>query len=665
MEERDPEVVAAENVMFYHSRQELGEVVERYPFSKIIHIDYRKLQAGGPHGLKLADKLLADPRYTFGVFETALYEYAIRFKGKDVADKIIRDIKFRFTHLPVKKQIRLIRASDVNQFISFEGVCRMSSMVKPRITTALFRCSHCGNIVRQIQRSRKLEYPEVAECVSCHNSTKWVHEIDRDVLNNIQVLTVQEFHEGLKSSEQPYYIDVELSDDICGIVNAGYRITVNGILKVIEGRGRTLVVDTIVDANSIELGDQSYTDVEISDEEISRIRELSVKPNVHELLAGAIAPSIYGHHIVKTAMVLQLFGGVTRVEKSSRIRGDIHMLLLGDPGIAKSQLLDFMSLVSPRGVKAMGGQSSNAGLTCAAKQDATGNWALEGGALVIADGGLCCIDEFEKMNKDDRAAIHGAMEQQKIDVNKAGINATLLTRCSILAAANPKAGRWDMFKNLTEQIDLPASLLSRFDLIFILRDVPDGRVDDRIAEHILEGGDTSQGITIDFLRKYIAYSRREISPERSKEANAVIKEYYLRLRGLSKDGAVPITPRKLEDLKRLSEASARVRLSKTVEEIDAKIAVQLIDACLRDVAYDVRTGKFDIDKVICNTSSVQRQHIGIVKNALQCAESHMKRAELYLACMNYLNKQEVDIALDKMQENCWISISRDDMVKLL
>jgi replicative DNA helicase Mcm len=222
-----------------------------------------------------------------------------------------------------------------------------------------------------------------------------------------------------------------------------------------------------------------------------------------------------------------------------------------------------------------------------------------------------------------------------------------------------------MFKNLTEQIDLPASLLSRFDLIFILRDVPDGRVDDRIAEHILEGGDTSQGITIDFLRKYAAYARREIEPVRSKEANAVIKEYYLRLRGLSKDGAVPITPRKLEDLKRLSEASARVRLSKTVEEIDAKIAVQLIDACLRDVAYDVRTGKFDIDKVICNTSSAQRQHIGIVKNALQCAESQMKRADLYLACMNYLNKQEVDIALDKMQENCWISISREDVVKLL
>ena len=662
---QEEENTAAQWILVHDCTSDLSEVINSFPFAKVINIDYRRVQAYGVHGLKLADKLLSDPRYTFGVFETALYEYATNLKGKDTADKIIRDVKFRFNHLPRKKQIRLIRAADVNQFVSFEGVCRMSSAVKPRIATAMFRCSHCNNIVRQVQRSRKLEFPEVSECSACHESTKWVHEIDRDILTNLQVITVQEFHEGLKSAEQPYHIDVELSEDLCGIVNAGYRITVNGILKVIEGKNRTLMVDTIIDANSVELGDQSFTDVSLTEDEIDKIKELSMKPGIHEVLAGAIAPSIYGHHIVKTAMVLQLFGGVTRVEKSSRIRGDIHMLLLGDPGIAKSQLLDFMSLVSPRGVKAMGGQSSNAGLTCAAKQDGTGNWSLEGGALVIADDGLCCIDEFEKMDKDDRAAIHGAMEQQKIDVNKAGINATLLTRCSILAAANPKAGRWDMYKNLTEQIDLPASLLSRFDLIFILRDVPDGRVDDRIAEHILEGGDTSDGISIEMLRKYASYARREIKPERTKEANAVIKEYYLKLRGLSRDGAVPITPRKLEDIKRLSEASARVRLSSTVDEIDAKIAVQMVDACLRDVAYDQRTGKFDIDRVICNTSASQRTHIGIVKNALQCADGHLSRVDLYMAVINYLNKQECDTAIDRMQENCWITVSREGEVKLL
>jgi replicative DNA helicase Mcm len=643
--------------------QSVGDISNGYPDSKSIVINYRRLVAHGELGVKLADKLLVDPKYTFGVFETALYEYIGTMKGNAFADKAIREVKFRFKNLPVKKRIRMLRASDVNTFLSFEGVCRMSSSVKPRITTARFQCSHCRNVVTQVQRTRKLEYPDVSECPGCNNSTKWVHDVERDTFSNFQIISVQEFHEGLKSAEQPHTISVELMEDLCGIVNAGYRLTVNGVLKVVEGKGRTLVVDTIVDANNVELGDQSFTDVSLTEDEISKIKEFVKQPNVHEVLAKMIAPSIYGHHFVKTAMVLQLFGGVTRVQKSSRIRGDIHMLLVGDPGIAKSQMLDYMSLVSPRGVKAMGGQSSNAGLTCAAKQDGTGEWALEGGALVLADGGLCCIDEFEKMEKEDRASIHGAMEQQKIDVNKAGINATLLTRCSVLAAANPKSGRWDIYKNLTEQIDLPASLLSRFDLIFIMRDIPDGRQDDAIAEHILEGsGAESQ---IDFLRKYISYARRVFNPVRSKEANAIIKDFYLKLRGLGKDGAVPITPRKLEDLKRLSEASARVRLSSVVEEIDAKIAVQLVDACLRDVAYDAKTGKFDIDKVICNTSAAQRSHIGLIKNALQSNSMSMPIVDIYGAVGAYLNKSEVDIAIDKMQENCWISVSRDKVVKLL
>jgi replicative DNA helicase Mcm len=641
------------------------EVLNTYPYKKSIVVDYRKLSASGSAGLKLSDKLIADPKYTIATFENALFEMIRAVKGDAFANEVIKDTKFRFINVPVKKRIRLIRANDVNTFLSFEGICRLASPVKPKITVAMFRCSHCGGMVRQPQRTRKLEYPEVQECNNCHSTTKWVHDIERDTFQNVQYAAVQEYHEGLKSAEQPYSINVELTDDLCGVINAGYRTTVNGILRVVEGKGKTLVVDTIIDANMVELGDQTFTDIVITDEDIEKIKALAALPNIHEIIAGAIAPSIYGHDIVKTALGLQLFGGITRTEKGSRIRGDIHVLLFGDPGIAKSQLLDFISMVSPRGVKAMGGQSTGAGLTCAAKQDGSGEWALEGGALVLADGGICCIDEFEKMDKDERASIHGAMEQQKIDVNKAGINATLMTRCSILAAANPKSGRWDMYKNLTEQIDLPGSLLSRFDLIFIMRDIPDGRADDHIADHILEGCDDEERISLSLLRKYIAYARRSVSPKRSKEANIVIKDFYLKLRGLGKDGTVPITPRKLEDLKRLAEASARVRLSPTVQELDAKIAVQLVDACLRDVAYDSKTGKFDIDRVICNTSSAQRSHIALIKNSLQCNQSRMSRVAIYASLMEHLNKQEIDIAIDRMQENCWIVISRDDEIRLL
>jgi len=642
-----------------------GEVCNTYPYKKSIVVDYRKMSSGSSAGLKLADKLIVDPKYTIATFENALFEMIRAVKGDSFANEVIKDTKFRFINVPVKKRIRLIRANDVNTFLSFEGICRLSSPVKPKITVAMFRCSHCGNFARQPQRTRKLEYPEVQECNHCHSSTKWVHDVERDTFQNVQYAAVQEYHEGLKSAEQPYSINVELTDDLCGIINAGYRTTVNGILRVVEGKGKTLVVDTIIDANMVELGDQTFTDIVITDEDIEKIKALAALPNIHEVIAGAIAPSIYGHDIVKTALGLQLFGGVTRTEKGSRIRGDIHILLFGDPGIAKSQMLDFISMVSPRGVKAMGGQSTGAGLTCAAKQDGSGEWALEGGALVLADGGLCCIDEFEKMDKDERASIHGAMEQQKIDVNKAGINATLMTRCSILAAANPKGGRWDMYKNLTEQIDLPGSLLSRFDLIFIMRDIPDGRADDHIADHILEGNDDAELISLPLLRKYIAYAKRTSNLKRTKEANVVIKDFYLKLRGLGRDGTVPITPRKLEDLKRLAEASARIRLSPNVEKLDAKIAVQLVDACLRDVAYDPKSGKFDIDRVICNTSSAQRSHIAMIKNSLQCNQNRMSRVSIYASLMEHLNKQEIDIALDRMQENCWIAISRDDEIRLL
>lgn len=664
MTDIDPETEVAMNILRMKC-PDYQKVVAHYPLHSWIVIDYKTIQSAGPLGIKLADRLKTDPKYTVSCFENALFELARNNHGDQKASAMIRDVRFRFINLPWKKRIRMIRASDVNQFLSFEGICRMVSPVKPKILVAIFRCKKCGHTIRVPQRTRVLELPEDSECPHC-NSRRWAHEINLDVFANFQHVTIQEFHEGLKSSEQPHSIGVELTDDLCGVVNAGFRTTINGTLRVVESKGKGLVVNTVVEANMIELGDQSFTDVQIGDEDVEKIKSIAALPNVHEVLASSVAPSIYGHDLVKTALVLQLFGGVTRTEKSSRIRGDVHVLLLGDPGIAKSQMLDYISLVSPRGVKAMGGQSTGAGLTCAAKQDGSGEWSLEGGALVLADGGMCCIDEFEKMEKEDRAAIHGAMEQQKIDVNKAGINATLMTRCSVLAAANPKSGRWDMFKNLSDQVDLPPSLLSRFDLIFILRDIPNGLVDDKIADHILEGASSSNdAIPIDLLRKYVAFARREVQPKRNKEANKIIKEFYLKLRGHGKDGSVPITPRKLEDLKRLTEASARVRLSAEANEHDAKIAVQLVDACLRDVAYDAKSGRFDIDRVICNTSSAQRSHIAIIKDALKSFGRPMPIADIYTACIEYLNKQEVDIALEKMQLNCWVTISRDSEVKLL
>jgi replicative DNA helicase Mcm len=612
-------------------------------------------------GIYYADKLLTKPRTILADFEASLHELSPVALREDLT----RNVSFRFKNVSRKVPIRMLRSVDLNKLVAFDGVIRMVSQVKPKISTAVYKCQNCGERVRVPQRTTKLEAPTEGTCGHCGERPKWQIDLEVSSYVNAQRVVIQEFQEGLRASEQPYSIEVELLDDLCSLVNAGSRTTISGIPRVVEREKKQLGVDTIVEGNFVDLGEQSFTDMVITDAEEKQIRELAKEKDILHRIASSIAPSIYGHETVKSAIALQLFGGVDRIRGANRTRGDIHVLLLGDPGIAKSQLLDFVAATSPRGVSASGGQSTNAGLTCAAKQDGAGDWMLEGGALVLADGGHCCIDEFDKMNKDDRAAIHKAMEQQRLEVNKAGLNATLMTRCSILAAANPKAGRWDPFGNISEQIDLPPSLLSRFDLIFIMRDVPEGELDDKIASHILSGEDVPDGIEPELLRKHIAIAKRSCRPNRSPECNEVIKAFYLRLRGLNKDGTVPITPRKLEDLKRIAEASARMRLSEEANTDDAKVAVTIVEACLREVAFDTKTGKFDIDRVISNVSGKQRGDIGIVMNALKTYGQAMNYAAIYNACADHLNKEQVDVAIEKMSQNAMVVIDRDKLVKLI
>jgi len=632
-----------------------------YPEKKSLVVDFLELQKAGAAGIYYCDKLLTKPKSVLADFEASLYELS----PANIKDDLLRNITFRFKNVTRKVPIRQIRSTDLNKLVALDGVVRMVSQVKPKISTAVYKCQHCGEPVRVPQRSTKLEYPTEGICQRCGEKARWQLDLENSRYINAQRIVIQEFQEGLRAAEQPYSMDVELLDDLCSLVNAGTRATITGMPRVIEKEKKQLGVDTIIEGNWIDLGDQSYTDMVITDEEEAKIRVLAKKEDVLHRVASSIAPSIYGHETVKSAIALQLFGGVDRVRGANRTRGDIHILLLGDPGIAKSQILDFVAATSPRGVSASGGQSTNAGLTCAAKQDGAGDWMLEGGALVLADGGHCCIDEFDKMNKDDRAAIHKAMEQQRLEVNKAGLNAILMTRCSILAAANPKAGRWDPYGNISEQIDLPPSLLSRFDLIFIMRDVPENDMDDKIASHILKGDDIADGIEPDLLRKFIAIAKRGCRPERNNDANEIIKAFYLRLRGLNKDGTVPITPRKLEDLKRITEASARMRLRSVADADDAKVAVRIVDACLREVAYDKRTGKYDIDRVIANVSGKQRNDIYIVHTALKTYGQPMSIPSLYTACAGQLDKESIDVAIEKMQQNCMVAVTPDKLVKMV
>ena len=306
---------------------------------------------------------------------------------------------------------------------------------------------------------------------------------------------------------------------------------------------------------------------------------------------------------MKEAIALQLFGGSAKVlEDETRLRGDIHILIVGDPGIGKSQMLKYVSKLAPRSIYTSGKGTTGAGLTAAAVRDELGGWSLEAGALVLGDQGNVCVDELDKMRSEDRSALHEALEQQTVSIAKAGIMATLNSRCSVLAAANPKFGRFDRFKVLAEQIDLPAPILSRFDLIFVVEDKPSVKNDSELAEHILEihkSNTVDYEIEPELLRKYIAYARKNVNPILTEEANEVLKEFYVSTRNSNSDEEtpVPITARQLEAIIRLAEACAKIKLKEYVEKEDAEKAVRLQLACLKGVGVDPETGEIDIDQV--------------------------------------------------------------------
>ncbi|MFW5973959.1 MAG: minichromosome maintenance protein MCM, partial [Natrialbaceae archaeon] len=449
---------------------------------------------------------------------------------------------------------------------------------------------------------------------------------------------------------------VHVEDDITGEVTPGDHVSAAGVLRL-EQQGNqqepSPIFDFYMEGMSVEIDEEQFEDMDITEEDKQEIVRLSSSESIYEKMVGSIAPAIFGYEDEKLAMILQLFSGVTKqLPDGSRIRGDLHMLLIGDPGTGKSQMLGYIQNIAPRSVYTSGKGSSSAGLTAAAVRDDFGDgqqWTLEAGALVLADQGIAAVDELDKMRSEDRSAMHEALEQQKISVSKAGINATLKSRCSLLGAANPKYGRFDQYEPIAEQIDLEPALISRFDLIFTVTDQPDEEKDRDLAEHIINtnyaGELTTQQreltslevsdeeiasmtekvdpeIDAELLRKYIAYAKQNCHPRMTEEAREAIRDFYvdLRSKGTDEDAPVPVTARKLEGLVRLSEASARVRLSDTVELEDAERVIAIVRSCMQDIGVDPETGEFDADIVEAGTSKSQRDRIKNIKQLISDVE---------------------------------------------
>jgi len=623
----------------------------------------------------------------------ALYNGEEALKGIDVASENKLILHFRVTNIPDTNRIiiRKIRANHLGKFMAIDGLVKKRTEVRPKLQIGSFQCSKCGAIIKIEQEEDILKEP--SECFEDQggcgrvSSFKLLPSLSQFV--DSQKIEIQENPEGLRGGAQPEKISVFLEDDLVGEIAPGDRVVVNGILHSMQRRRGTFRLtsfDKTMDANSVESQELAFEEVNISPEDEKEILKISKDPDLYEKMKKSIAPTIYGMDVEKEALVLQLFGGLAKLmPDGTRIRGDIHALFVGDPGTAKSQMLTYMSKLAPRSVYASGKASSAAGLTAAAVRDefGEGQWTLEAGALVLADMGVACIDEIDKMEETDRSSMHQAMEQQEISVAKAGINATLKSRCAILAAANPKLGRFDEFLPIHEQINMPPALLSRFDLIFSILDKPNRSRDTDLASHILlshKAGEVLENINRtkkskfskkeqeklvksitpvfepEFLRRYVAYAKRNIFPVMTNEALEILKNYYVDFRSSSED-SVTFTPRQLEAFVRLAEASAKIRLSQEVTIEDAKKAIHIIDQYLRRVGMDRETGKFDIDIIATGISHSQHDRMRSIIDVIQrlCKESkdgNAARGDIIRESeILGLESIKVEEALDRLKRN--------------
>jgi len=580
--------------------------------------------------LELAQELLENPEDVLRACEIAIEQF-------DFPN--VKNFKVRFRNLSKSQEvmIRNIRSTHLSKLIQVVGIIRQKSPVRPQVTSARFECPSCGNTMTVLQLDTKFREPTKCGC-----GRKGKFRLLGQEMIDAQKIVLEEAAEDIEGSEQPKRIDVFLKGDLVSPMsekrtNPGSKNILVGILKEVpligKDGGKLTRFDLMIEANYAESVAEDFTELNITPEEIAEIKELSEDPKLFKKIIGSIAPSIYGHDKVKEALVLQLFGGVRKVKDDKSInRGDIHILLIGDPGSGKSQMLKRVSIVAPKSRFVSGKGASAAGLTATVvKDEFLRGYALEAGALVLTNHGICCIDELDKMTKEDTSAMHEALEQQTISINKANISATLRAETTVLAAANPKFGRFDPYELIPKQIELPSTLINRFDLIFPIRDLPNKAKDERTAEFILQlhqkasGGDAE--LRTDFLKKYIAYSRQNFNPHLSDEALEEIKEYYVKMRSTGDEEgaykAIPISARQLEALIRLSEASARVRLSTKVTKADARRAIELVHFCLMQIGVDPETGKIDIDRITTGVSASQRSHISMVKEIIRELEGQI------------------------------------------
>ena len=577
-------------------------------------VDYIDLDSYNP---VLAKEITHKPDEYLEAFNEAVLS-VLREIHPDYEQEIREKIRVRIGNYTVQKGLREINADLINKLVSISGMVVRSSEVKPLAKKVAYKCTNCNTVTEAQLKGLVMKKP--VKCPAC-SEKELEMDPESSLFIDFQLVRLQELPEDLPAGQLPHYIEVTVMSDLVDQCRPGDRIILTGIIRIeqeqLAPQAKTSLFRLRVEGNNIEYlggraGSKDTRSVErilISTEDERQIRIIASKPDAYEKLIASFAPHIYGHEPIKEAILLLIVGSVTkRLDDGSTRRGDINVLLVGDPGTAKSEMLKFTAKIAPRGLYTSGRGSTAAGLTAAVIRDKSGIMMLEAGAVVLGDQGIVCIDEFDKIKPEDRSALHEVMEQQTCSVAKGGIVATLNARTSILSASNPIYGKYDPYKNITENVNLPVPLLTRFDLIFIVRDSPDKEKDNLIASHILEiHRDTEQAarpaIDIDLFSKYLSYAK-QIEPALTPEAIDIVRSYYMDMRRIESEGMITVTPRQLEGLIRLVSARARLLLKDMVDAEDAQRAIYLVDQMMRTAGVDVNTGKTDLGVLYGKPQSV-------------------------------------------------------------
>lgn len=630
MADRQERITRFQEFFDLHYKTKIHEVISKGVRS--LAVDFRDLAKFDP---ELAEHLLSQPEDTLDELLLSLEQFNLQQ---------IVPLRVRLNNLPESQKIKIrdIRSEHLGKMITMEGIVRQASNVRPQVISARFECPSCGNVITIPQIEQRFREP--FRC-SCGKRGRF-KVIGRELVDT-QRLVVEESPETLEGGEQPKRLSVFLREDLVEPkmekrTTPGAKISIAAIIKEVaiqfKSGAQSTRYDLVAEANNIEPIEETYEEIEISKEEEIKIRQLAKDPKIYERFVNSMGISIFGHESIKGSLVLQLMGGVKKERSDgTATKGDIHILLVGDPGSAKTSLLLFMSKVAPKSRYVAGKGASGVGLTASiVKDEFLRGWALEAGAIVLANGGFLFLDEMDKMSVEDTSALHEALAQQRVTISKANIQATLKAQTTVLAAANPKFGRFDPYQPIAAQIEMPPTLINRFDLIFPVRDLPSKEKDTKIASHILElqrqTEEKHPDIPYEMIKKYVAYARKNIFPKLTEEAIEEIKDFYVGLRNMPTIGEeggvkpIPISARQLEALVRLSEASARVRLSEKVTRNDARNAISILKHCLMQVGFDYETGQIDIDRISTGIPASTRSRIIIVRDIINTMDSKGKKS---------------------------------------